>query len=255
MPLNEFCPQNKAKHEYPTIYDSDIYCLGHNDCSHFTTPVIHQECKCYAATCPNQRHVSEENIYDVDLVHIGDIITASQMNNLIRSVKTELTRRYSVNNILNDSEDNNSDHQFPDYDKIKNVALGSTINADIFTNLKNAINHMLNDDGFDNYDFKTTWEIKTIYTPGDIITAEQTNELINMIQFIGRQCLCNSRYFCNCHSDHTINNCTSNYENPFEVNNCNCRTVCVRCEPHCVTHDKPYKYCQSQDGKDVTYGY
>ena len=87
---DNFCPQNKAKHEYPTIYDNEVYCSGHNDCSHFTTPVIEHECKCYAATCPNQRHVSKENIYNVDLVHIGDIITASQMNDLIRSVKSEL---------------------------------------------------------------------------------------------------------------------------------------------------------------------
>lgn len=122
---------------------------------------------------------------------------------------------------------------------LPDVKPGDTILGEHYYKIKNVLNRMLKNDGFNGEDYVSTVTINQEYTKGTTITAAHINELIGIIQFIGRQCLCNTRFVCTCHGKHDDNTCVENINKSLcSTGHCNCRQVCTKCSPHCVTYGK-----------------
>ena len=219
-------------------------CTGINDCDQYVQFDVKPGCICNSATCPNKRGVSVTNRYTINEPQIGDYIQASDINEIVDAIKAEVNVRY--NDINTKNHESSAGKIFKDADvkgtkiaiindavaTLPTVAVGDTILGEHFYKIRNILNDMLANDGFDNLDYKNTLSIKVEYTQDLNITAAHINELVSAIQFIGRQCLCNSRFVCSCYCAHDDNMCSTNIL-PSCKQHCACRTVCTRCNTHC----------------------
>lgn len=156
--------------------------------------------------CPNNCNVNSDladdlfnqcggNTYSFTTINVGDIIRASHLAELetaINNERTDATRRF------NDSAPSPcavftgvfcSNNDWSAYPFSGSRSIGDIIDADHFTNVKNANNEVVSDSGYGD-------SVSISFSVGDIIEAADINDLQNKINGTRTACIADGQ--CNC---------------------------------------------------------